>query len=156
MQDELDIVDELEAGPGNRTSPMLKVLCILTWVYSFFSCFLFILFFFSSKNLETIFSDVHWSSSFWVFIRFFGAPLVCSVGAILMWNKNKWGYILYMIAELTPVLHAFYITIFVLQVKGPGVFFTVILNIIPIVFAVLYSLQLPYLKPLKLKKDGSI
>ncbi len=156
MDEEIDIVDELEAGAGRQEPPMLKILCILTWVYTFFSCFIFALSFISIKNISIFFSDFNGGSFFWLFTRYFVAPLICALGALLMWNKNKWGFVIYVIAQITPVAHAFYLTIFVLGIKGPGVFFTIIMNLIPLAFIVFYALQLPYFKPLKKKELGSI
>jgi hypothetical protein len=145
--EEIDIVDELEAGPGNQKAPMLKVLCILTWVYCFFSILFLSVYFVNGSNLASMFSVSGNETMFYIVLWGIIMPIMCAVGALLMWFKLRIGIIVYGVGQLSPVLYSLITSISVLGFGANGVFFVVLRNLIPIAFFVLYVTQVKYMKP---------
>lgn len=145
--EDIDVVDELEAGPGLRKAPLLKVLCILTWVYTFFIVLFLSVYFLNATNIQKLIGRPINSTGSVVFIFGIAMPLLCSVGAFLMWFKNRIGFVIYGIGQLSPVIYTFYQFITTMGFEANGVFFVVLRSLIPIGFFVLYATQLKYMKP---------
>jgi hypothetical protein len=145
--DDFDVVDELEAGPGKQKAPMLHVLCILTWVYCFFSILFLSLFLFNGTNLMSMISESGNDTLSSIFLWNGLMPLVCAGGALMMWFKLPWGIVVYGVGQLAPVIYNFVIFLSAFGFDSYGVFFVVISNLIPIAFFVLYATQVKYMKP---------
>jgi len=136
MEDDLDIVDELESAIPAKRSNFLTVLCILTWVGS--GLWIIWGMFALPLVLKTDFGWIRLLTILKVVM-----PLFCIAGSVLMWFLKKWGFVLYVIGELTPALLVIYLSI----VFGESsVEFSLVLSVIssaiPIGFVVMYALQL--------------
>ncbi len=145
--DDIDIVDELEAGPGKQKAPMLQILCILTWVYCFFTVLFLSVFLINGTNVLSIFSPSGNSTILNLFFWNILMPLICAGGALMMWFKLRWGIIVYGIGQLSPVLYNIIVYVSAFGFGSNGIFIIVISNLIPIAFFVLYATQVKYMKP---------
>ncbi len=145
--EDIDIVDELEAGPGKQKAPMLKVLCILTWVYCFFSILFLSVFLINGSNLLSMFSGTSNSTMLILFFWNMFMPFICAGGALMMWFNLRWGIVVYGIGQLVPVIYNFITYLTAFGFSSNGVFFVVLSNLIPIAFFVLYATQVKYMKP---------
>ncbi len=69
--------------------------------------------------------------------------LLCLAGVLMMWNLKKNGFFLYTIGELSPIIYTF----LVIGVgKGTfGILTSAFTIIIPLVFVILYSVQLKHM-----------
>lgn len=70
------------------------------------------------------------------------AALVCLWGVIWMWNLKKTGYYIYIVGELTPVIVSFILVGFGSFLGG---FFAMIGLIFPVLFIILYGLNVKHM-----------
>jgi len=140
---DIDIVDELETTIQPRRSNFLSVLCILTWIWS--GVTLLLVFYAFVAGQQSVALMAKNLTNEWVLLTLL-APALCSGGAILMWNLNRLGFVLYLIGQLAPVIFSFYVAMGVKDIRGASLIFTILSNIIPIGFIVLYALNVPGMK----------
>lgn len=142
--DEFGTVDELETNPVRKRSAFLTVLCILTWIYSaFLLCWVVYAIFNTREN--PLLPRQENNASYWYLIHTL-SPIFCAVGAVFMWMLNRWGFFLYLIGQLAPVILSFYTAIALEGIQGPSLIFTILGNSIPIGFLALYAINLPAMK----------
>ena len=142
-----DRIDELETSYSYTSTTFLKVLCILTWVYTLISVFLFLRYFGNATNAGIFFSGIGDNAMTYITFSYLILPLICSAGAILMFVKNKWGYVIYLFGQLPPIAYFAY-QMYRESGLGPGVVFPFIINVaVPAGFAIMYSTQLDVRKP---------
>ncbi len=71
------------------------------------------------------------------------AGILCLVGVLLMWKLKKNGFFIYTIGELIPMMYSLF---FIGFGKGTfGIITSAFLLIIPVVFIILYSIQLKHM-----------
>ena len=135
-----DTVDELETNPIRKRTDFLTVLCILTWVGSGLSILFYGFQLLTLGALQRAFgASAGWGTL--LLVSHVIAPLFCIAGSVLMWNLKKPGFFIYLAGQLIPVLLSFFIALVIYETKGPSLVFSILTNVIPIGFIVLYSLQ---------------
>lgn len=77
----------------------------------------------------------------WQFINGLIIPLLCAFGAVLMFLRKKMGFWIYTVAQLVSVGFSAYTVLGVTRTLGPGLFFGIFLNLIPLAFIVAYATQ---------------
>lgn len=136
------ILDELEINPSQPTRTVIKVLCILTWIGSF----VFLLY----GNMGVVLGEygvpifdktkINWDIH--VFLITVFSPVCCAFGAFLMWRNSKWGFICYLIGQLIPITYLFYYFLSIVGAIGVSIVVPILISILPILFCVLYAMQL--------------
>lgn len=134
-------VDSLEIQLPNKRSILLLVICILTWVGSLYSLVM-ILLSLTVSNFLKAFQDVSVESSVWFFGIGIIGPVLCSLGAFFMFNLKRWGFWIYCLGEVPPVLYSIYTTLAITKSWGGGMFFGIMANLFPIAFIVMYAIEM--------------
>jgi hypothetical protein len=141
MEHREDFVDELEFSHiAPKRTTLLTVLCILTWSYSLVS-FLFIVVFlkwstFRADQYEFILNAV-------------AGPVLCSAGAVLMFNLNKIGFIVYLAGALIPMAFDVLQELPGRDLTESNIIYLILRWLPTIAFTVLYAVNLSGMKPLK-------
>ena len=145
--DEFDTVDELEVSPIRKRSAFLTVLCILTWTYCAFLLFWVIWAVFNTRENHVVGFRMpeRENVSYWYLIHTL-APVLCAGGAVLMWLLNRWGFVIYLIGQLIPIVFSFYMAIAIHGIQGASLIFTILGNVIPIGFIALYAINVPAMR----------
>lgn len=146
MTEEKDVVDELEVTLQLRRTAFLSVLCILTWIWCAIILIYTIIAFSTAFVENAAFFDHIGTNLFWFLITA-GSALFCTLGAMMMWFLNRWGFVLYTVGQLAPILFSFYRAIIIEEIHGVSLIFTILFNVIPIGFIVLYAINVPGMKP---------
>lgn len=144
LNDHEEQIDSLEVKFAPKRSVLLLVLCILTWLYCLYLLFIFVLSFFWGGGFRTqLLLKNSISNYFWVwhFINGLIVPLFCAFGALLMFLRKKIGFWIYTVAQLVSVSFSVYTVLGVTRTLGPGLFFGIFLNLIPLAFIVAYATQ---------------
>ncbi len=154
--DELDIIDELEVNVAPKRTGFLSVLCILTWVGSGLSIIFYGYMYLVIGQLMRAMAELGGSSGDlpnevdWMLTNYLigmVTPVFCIIGAVLMWKLRKAGFYIYLLGQLTPIIMSFYTWLVAIgKVNSEGMFFAVLVNIIPIGFIVMYAIQLKNMK----------
>lgn len=153
--EEGDTLDELEVSYSYRDTTFLKVLCILTWIYSAIVVFIFIRYFGNAANARTFMGGMGNSAGTYFMFNFFLFPIICSVGAFFMFRRNKWGFIIYVFGQVPPILYKGYL--FFSEGNSPeAVIPMLILNAFPIGFLIMYASQLKAMNKLRKPKSQEI
>ncbi len=136
-----EAVDSLEVQLKNRRSIALTVVCILTWV----GCglpFTFTLLSFLSVDLTKAFVDADKYSGIWFFLNSFIFPVLCALGAIFMFRLKRWGFWIYCIGQIPPVIFSIYSVMSITKSLGSGMFFGLLWNCLSIAFVVIYAVEM--------------
>lgn len=153
--EEGDRIDELETSYSYTSTTFLKVLCILTWIYTLISVFIFMRYFGNITNAGIFFKGIGDNEMTYITFTYLILPIVCSGGAVLMFLKNKWGYVLYLFGQLPPIIY-FAFEIYRANRMSPAIMVPFIINVgIPAGFAIMYSTQLYVMKPI-FKKNTNL
>jgi hypothetical protein len=72
------------------------------------------------------------------------AALINLLGVFRMWNLKRSGFYIYSVTELLPVL--FNLVIYTMILGAMGLFMSIFNLIIPVLFVILYGLNLKYMK----------
>lgn len=144
-------VDSLEVQLKNKRSLLLLVICILTWVGSLYSLVIVLLSLAASEIFKA-FQDVTPESGMFFFGFEILSPFLCSLGAFFMFRLKRWGFWIYLLGELPPIIYSVYLTLALTKSFGGGMFFGLLANLFPIAFIVMYSIEMSKLN----KKPVSI
>lgn len=149
MDSDFDVLDELEVNLPAKRSNFLTVLCILSWVGSGLA----ILYYGYQYALMTQFTHSLGLSGktklSWITIILFVSalmPLLTLTGSILMWFLRRWGFYIYVLGQIVPVILGFYVAISVNGVHGPSLIFAILWGVVPIGFVVMYALNFKSLR----------
>jgi hypothetical protein len=145
---ENQLIDEIHEQKPKRTA-FLTVLCILTWIGAAcivaYNAYLFNHFF----GLYRFLGDAPYiNMMLWVTLINCSASLVSAAGSIYMWRMKKYGFYVYLIGQLAPLIASAY-AVLTPQIRledAPtavlvifGCWFT-----IPVAFVVMYGTQLKH------------
>ncbi|WP_343633524.1 hypothetical protein [Fluviicola sp.] len=136
-----EAVDSLGVQLKNRRSIGLTVVCILTWV----GCgipFTLNLIAFSSTNLKQAFVNTGKYSGIWFFLDWFVFPALCALGAVFMFRLKRWGFWIYCVGQIPPIVFSIYSVIGMTKSLGSGVFFGLLWNCLSIAFVVFYAIEM--------------
>lgn len=134
-------VDSLEVQLKNKRSLLLLVICILTWVGSLYSLVIVLLSLAASEFFRA-FQHVSRESGMFFFGLEILSPFLCSLGAFFMFRLKRWGFWIYLLGELPPVIYSIYLTLALTKSFGGGMFFGLLANLFPIAFIVMYSIEM--------------
>lgn len=134
-------VDSLGVQLQNKRSVLLTVVCILTWVGCAFP-FVFTGMAFLSSDLAKAFGDTDKYSGAWFFLEWLVFPVLCSLGAVFMFRLKRWGFWIYCLGQIPPVIFSVYMIIGLTKSLGPGVFFGLLWNCLSIAFIVIYAVEM--------------
>lgn len=134
-------VDSLGVELKGKRSVLLTVVCILTWIGCGFSLVLAGLSLFNS-DLTKAFTNVSRYSGTWYFLEWFGFPILCTLGAVFMFQLKRWGFWIYCLGQIPPVVFSIYTTIGLTKSLGPGIFFGFLMNCFSIAFVILYATEM--------------
>lgn len=134
-------VDSLGVQLQNKRSTLLTVACILTWV----GCVLPMLFLglsFFVTAFTQAFAGADGFFGVWFVFRWLIFPILCIVGAVFMFLLKRWGFWIYCLGQIPPVLFSIYTMISITKNPGSGVFFGLLINCFSIAFVVIYALEM--------------
>ncbi|WP_300664924.1 hypothetical protein [Fluviicola sp.] len=134
-------VDSLEVRLKDKRSILLLVICILTWVGSMYSLVMLLLSL-AASNLFKAFQDVSPKSGLFFFGFGILSPVLCSLGAFLMFSLKRWGFWIYFLGEFPPIVFSVYTMLALTKSFGGGMFFGLLTNLIPIAFIVMYAIEM--------------
>lgn len=144
-------VDSLEVQIKDRRSVLLLVICILTWVgclYTLAMVFLVL----SASSMMKIHENISTGLGAWFFIWGILGPILCAFGAFFMFRLKRWGFWIYCLGEIPPIIYSIYSTLAITRSWGGGMFFGILTNLIPIAFIIMYAIEMSKLN----KKPVSI
>lgn len=136
-----EAVDSLEISLKNRRSIALTVVCILTWV----GCgirFTLDLIAFNNVCLTKTFVDTDKYNGIWFLLNWFIFPVLCTVGAIFMFRLKRWGFWIYCLGQIPPVVFSVYTVVTITKNLGSGMFFGLLWNCLSIAFVVVYAVEM--------------
>lgn len=136
-----EAVDSLGVQLQNKRSIILTVVCVLTWVGSGFPLILAGLSVFKT-DLTKAFEGTDSYSGAWYFLNWFVFPVLCVLGAICMFRLKRWGFWIYCLGQIPPIIYSIYMTITVTRSLGPGMFFGLLLNCLSIAFVIVYAVEM--------------
>lgn len=136
-----DSVDSLGVQLQNKRSVLLTVLCILTWIGCAFPFVLTGMSFLSS-DLTKAFIDTDKYSETWFFLDWLIFPSLCTLGAIFMFRLKRWGFWIYCLGQIPPLVFSVYMIIGMTKSLGSGVFFGLLWNCLSIAFIVVYAAEM--------------
>lgn len=145
-------VDSLSVQLENKRSTLLLVACILTWV----GCILPLLFLgmsFLVSAFAKAFAGTGGFFGIWFFFRWLIFPILCAVGALFMFLLKRWGFWIYCLGQIPPVLYSVYQMIVLTKNPGSGVFFGLLLNCFSIAFVIIYALEMNKLAKKRVSTD---
>jgi hypothetical protein len=141
------LVDRPEPENQRKRPVLLRVLCMLTWTGS-----AGLIWFFGWLFLS-IATSVHGKADklmLWLLLIYLVCSVLSAAGGIVMWKLRKWGFYVYTIAQLVPVLLTVYsrfLGYFNLERGAPLAVATFLTwMIVPLVFVVLYATQLKHFR----------
>lgn len=137
-----EAVDSLEVRLKNRRSIALTVVCILTWVGCGIPFALNLIAFFSTKDLTHAFLNTGKYSGIWFFLDWFVFPVLCALGAVFMFRLKRWGFWIYCLGQIPPIVFSVYSVIGMTRSLGSGVFFGLLWNCLSIGFVVFYAIEM--------------
>jgi hypothetical protein len=153
------LLDEMETSPVNKRPVFLTVICILTWVGSAGALCLYGYQFmlynkmakemsklsgeFGGDQFSNLYNTLLWSSLIGII-----ATVLCIAGSIVMFTRRKWGFYIYTVGEVVPLIAAAYIT---LSIGGGSrnlmsMSFMALSWIVPIGFIVMYALNMKHMR----------
>lgn len=136
-----EAVDSLEVSLKNRRSLALIVVCILTWVGCGIPLVINAMAFFSA-NLTKAFMGTDTYFGIWFFLDWFIFPALCALGAVFMFRLKRWGFWIYCLGQIPPVVYSVYNIIGMTKSLGSGVFFGLLWNCLSIAFIVVYAVEM--------------
>lgn len=136
-----EAVDSLEVSLKNRRSIALTVVCILTWVGCGIPFTINTLAFFST-DLTKAFIGTDKYSGIWFFLDWFAFPALCALGAIFMFRLKRWGFWIYCLGQIPPVVYSVFHIIGLTKSLGSGMFFGLLWNCLSIAFIVVYAVEM--------------
>lgn len=165
MNEEINLLDEeITSNTGVSQMPVfLKVLCILTFVgagitilSSLFSIFTMGQLEQSMKLMDDAFSDAQLGVDFgnsyrWTkisyFLNLFGS-LMCLAGALFMWRLKKFGFYIYIVGQILPLIGSFMTINSMLKgvLASFGMIAMIFGMLFPIAFIIMYGLNLKHMK----------
>ena len=134
-------VDSLGVQLQNKRSTLLIVACILTWVGCIFQLVYLGMSFFVSVVAKAL-DGSDYQSDLWFLLRWLLPPILCTIGAIFMFMLKRWGFWVYCLGEIPPVLFSIYTMIGLTKNPGSGVFFGLLLNGFSIAFVIIYAMEM--------------
>jgi len=137
-----EAVDSLGVQLKDKRSVLLTVVCILTWVGCAFPLIITGLAFFRTSDLSKAFSGMGAYSDLWFFLSWLVFPILCSVGALLMFLLKRWGFWIYFLGQVPPVIYSVYTIITLTKSLGSGVFFGLLMNCLSIGFIIVYAVEM--------------
>ena len=145
-------VDSLGIQVPNKRSVLLTVVCILTWVGCAFPFILTGMSFFSS-DLRKVFVGVSNYSGAWFFLNWIVFPGLCSLGAVFLFNLKRWGFWIYCLGQIPPIIYSVYSVIALTKNLGSGMFFGLLWNCFSIAFIVVYAIEMKKLSVGRVSSD---
>jgi hypothetical protein len=154
---EQELLDELEVRKLDKRPVFITVLCILTWVGSGILFFVHGFQYYMMKIVYDSISQINSISgtpdisdsiawTLWGYLISCVCCLICAGAAIVMWKQRKWGFYLYAVAEITPLVISFY----AISLSGGNHFssiaYVAATSIIPIGFVILYAVNLKQMR----------
>lgn len=136
-----EAVDSLEVSLKNRRSIALTVVCILTWVGCGIPFALNALAFFST-DLTKAFIGTNSYSGIWFFLDWFVFPAMCALGAIFMFRLKRWGFWIYCLGQIPPIVYSVFNIVGMTKSLGSGMFFGLLWNCLSIAFIVVYAVEM--------------
>lgn len=147
-----NLIDGFEAPGTSRRPAFLTVLCILTWI----GCALVIgVFGYGYLSLAPMLNE--WAGDIpnelswmlWNMIVSCIGALVCLLGSIVMWNFRRWGFYVYLVGQVVPIVMTTYVMMIVnsgMKAGASELLMIAVWVLIPIGFIVMYALHLKYLR----------
>lgn len=135
-------VDSLEIQLSNKRSILLLVICILTWVGSLYSFVMMLITSFTASAITRVFQDGSFATTYWYFILGTLGPILCSLGALFMFRLKRWGFWIYCLGEIPPVIYSVYTMLALTKSWGSGMFFGILANLFPMAFIVMYAIEM--------------
>lgn len=148
-----DTVDELEASYSYQNTTFLKVLCILTWVYTLVVGFFFLRYFGNAKNLAIFSNGFGDNMNTEIVFRMLVFPVVCSFGAVLMFMRYRVGYLVYLLGQIPPIALTVYHFYIEMDMPEEMIPVTILYNAVPIGFVIMYATQLYLMKPIFKRRE---
>jgi hypothetical protein len=155
---EQELLDELEVRKLNKRPVFITVLCILTWVGSGilffwhgFQYYMMSALYNTIAQMNTIVGSSDNTSNslawmLWGYLISCVCCLICAGAAVVMWKQRKWGFYLYTVAEITPLVISFYAIFGLGGMQFSSMAYLVATSIIPIGFVVMYGVNLKHMK----------
>lgn len=136
-----EAVDSLEVSLKNRRTIALTVVCILTWVGCVIPLTINAMAFLSS-DLTKAFVNTGKYFGIWFFLDWFVFPALCALGAIFMFRLKRWGFWIYCLGQIPPIIYSVYSIIGMTKSLGSGMFFGLLWNCLSIAFIVIYAVEM--------------
>lgn len=134
-------VDSLGVQLQHKRSILLTVVCILTWVGCAFP---FVLTGMSllSSDLKNAFAGINNYSGAWFFLSWLVFPVLCSLGAVFMFRLKRWGFWIYCLGQVPPIIFSVYTIVSLTKSLGSGMFFGILWNCLSIAFVIVYASEM--------------
>lgn len=145
-------VDSLGVQLENKRSTLLTVTCILTWVGCLLPLMFFGMSFFASAFVKSFTGEAGFFGM-WFFFQWFIFPVLCAVGAVFMFLLKRWGFWIYCLGQIPPVLYSIYLMIALTKNPGSGVFFGILFKCFSIAFVVVYAMEMSKLGKKQVSTD---
>jgi hypothetical protein len=98
-----------------------------------------------TKSINEVNNTFNWFT--WQQLAGLIGSVLCIVGAVIMWKRKKMGFYIYLLGQGVPVLLSFYISLIIANKLGSQtLFFSILPNVIPIGFVIMYAIQLKDMK----------
>lgn len=136
-----DSVDSLGVQLKNKRTILLTVVCILTWVGCGFPLVNTALSFLKT-DLSKAFVNTNNYGETWFFLEWLVFPILCALGAIFMFQLKRWGFWIYCLGQIPPVVFSVYSIIGLTDNLGSGVFFGLLWNCLSIAFVIVYATEM--------------
>lgn len=94
-----ETVDGLEVRP-KQSLAFLNILCLLTWLYFLVSSLVFLFYTFNVGKYQGIINAQNGVHFWWVAFFACFVPFISALGALLLFLKKRWGFIVYVIGHL--------------------------------------------------------
>lgn len=141
LKDHEEQMDSFEVKFTPKRNVLLLVLCILTWVY----CLFLLVFFFGAMAFGSnkyFFQEVtKFGFSYKFYLEYLVVPILCIIGAVLMLLQHKIGFWIYLVGQLITVGFSVYSILGNMNQLSSGLFFSLLANLIPIAFTIVYATQ---------------
>jgi len=156
--DVLDETNEMYDRREGQRPVFITVLCIITWVGSFFGIISGFMQLYTYSMINSLNKGLFQSNAvsqgsgylFWIAIATFVGSLLCAVGAIFMFRLKKIGFFIYLIGQLIPLAGSVYSMLVInsnLQgFESISIVSTGVGMIVPVAFIVMYGVNLKHMK----------
>jgi hypothetical protein len=137
-----EAVDSLGVQLKDKRSILLTVVCILTWVGCAFPLVITAMSFFKTRDITRAFSGMGAYSNLWFYLDWLVFPILCALGAVFMFRLKRWGFWIYCLGQIPPIIYSVYHIIALTKSLGSGVFFGLLVNCLAIGFVIIYAVEM--------------